>query len=72
MGNAFEPVPAAWSMTDEQFFRSTASLFPPEFLWGSGTLLATYDETAFDAAPVPVVRAAGLRQDTARRRRAAA
>ena len=72
MGNAFESVPAAWSKTDEHFFRATASLFPPQFLWGSGTLLATYDEAAYDAAPVPAVRAAGLRQDTTRRRRAAA
>ncbi len=73
MGNAFESVPAAWSMRDEQFFRSTADCFSPQFLFGSGTLLATYDETVPDDAPVTVpVRPAERRQDMTRRRRAAA
>jgi hypothetical protein len=31
------------SATDEQFYRSTADLFPPAFLGGAGALLATYD-----------------------------
>ena len=44
MNNPFESVRLMWSATDEQFFRSTADLFPPEFLWGSGRLLASYDQ----------------------------
>jgi hypothetical protein len=35
-----------------QFFRSRADLFPPEFLWGSGTLLASYDQDP-DQEPSP-------------------
>ena len=44
MTNPFESVRLMWSATDESFFRSTADLFPPQFLWGSGTLLASYDQ----------------------------
>jgi hypothetical protein len=29
---------------DEAFFRMTASLFPPPFLFGAGVLLGTYDD----------------------------
>ena len=52
MNNPFESVRGVWSATDEQFFRSTADLFAPEFLWGSGTLLASYDRD-LDQEPGP-------------------
>jgi hypothetical protein len=42
----------SWSAPDEQFFRSTAELFPPEFLWGSRRLLGGYDP-ASDQEPGP-------------------
>jgi hypothetical protein len=38
-----ESVPALWSETDERFFRVVAEVFPTSFLWGAGTLLASYD-----------------------------
>ena len=41
---ALEPSTSGW--TDERegvFFRITASLFPPEFLYGASVLLASYD-----------------------------
>jgi hypothetical protein len=43
MSNPLGSVRDLWSATDEQFFRSTAALFSPTFLWGAGTLLASYD-----------------------------
>ena len=52
MNKSSEPSRAAWSAADEQFFRCTADLFLPEFLWGSGTLLASYDEV-LDLGPAP-------------------
>ena len=52
MNTSSDSVPAAWSAADEQFFRCTADLFLPEFLWGSGTLLASYDEV-LDQEPTP-------------------
>ena len=30
--------------TDEQFFRLVVGLLPPEFLYGAGALLASYDD----------------------------
>jgi hypothetical protein len=63
MGKSFESVGAMWSVTDEHFFRFTADLFRPEFLWGAGALLGSYDQTddneqvpaalAFLGAPAP-------------------
>jgi hypothetical protein len=44
MNESAQSVHDAWSPADEQFFRCTADLFVPEFLWGAGTLLASYDE----------------------------
>ena len=42
-----EPVrTATWSAEDEQFFRITAELFQPSYLWGAGVLLASYDDEA--------------------------
>ena len=50
MNTIRETVPAVWSEADERFFRIVAEVFPTEFAWGAGTLLASYDlETA---APV--------------------
>jgi hypothetical protein len=52
MGKSFESVGAMWSATDEQFFRCTAGVFQPDFLWGAGALLGSYDLTG-DDEPVP-------------------
>jgi hypothetical protein len=56
MTTTTEAVPTAWTALDEGFFRVAADVFTPEFLWGAGAMLASYDldlETA--AAPSPVV-----------------
>jgi len=72
MAHPLESVRVIWSPTDEQFFHSTAGLFGPEFLWGAGTLLASYDED--DAHPPATTEApsvATVHQSAARRRAAA-
>ena len=35
---------ATWCDADEEFFRVIGSVLPPEFLYGAGALLASYDE----------------------------
>jgi hypothetical protein len=73
MNKSSDPVRAAWSDADEQFFRCTADLFLPQFLWGSGTLLASYDEVlAQEPTPTqaPVFTPARGRGVSARQRAA--
>ena len=46
-----------WTATDDQFFRTVAHVFPAEFVFGAGVLLASYDDDEVPAAPaVPVAR----------------
>lgn len=41
-----ENLPASWDdARDIPFFRITAALFTPEFCFGAGALLASYDDT---------------------------
>jgi hypothetical protein len=41
-----ENLPASWDdARDVPFFRITAALFSPEFCFGAGTLLASYDDS---------------------------
>lgn len=45
MANQFETIDAGWD--DEQdgaFFRLVADVFPAEFVYSAGVLLATYDD----------------------------
>jgi hypothetical protein len=53
MNKSAQSVHDAWSTADEQFFRCTADLFVSEFLWGAGTLLASYDD-ALHVEPGPM------------------
>ena len=44
-----------WTATDDTFFRTVAHLFPADFVFGAGVLLASYDEEPADpVAPPPV------------------
>jgi hypothetical protein len=43
MNTTRETVPAVWSEADERFFRVVAEVFPTDFVWGAGALLASYD-----------------------------
>jgi hypothetical protein len=74
MSNSLESVRVIWSSTDEQFFRVTAHLFPADFVWGSGVLLASYDDADAPRVPLsPSGRTARARsQDSAPLRRTAA
>lgn len=39
-----EAIPSMWvDERDDVFFRMTASLFPADFVYGAGVLLASYD-----------------------------
>ena len=60
MSNPLESVRVLWSVTDEQFFRIVAELFPPSYSAGAGVLLASYDPE-----PEPVQRAATLSRGAA-------
>ena len=43
---SIENLPATWDdARDIPFFRITAALFTPEFCFGAGTLLESYDDT---------------------------
>ena len=55
-----EHAAATLSAADEAFFRMTASLFAPSFLFGAGVLLGTYDDEdgPRTATPSPVVQGA--------------
>ena len=48
-----EDLPSSWDDDrDTAFFRITASLFSPEFTFGSSVLLASYDEVFEASAPL--------------------
>lgn len=55
MANHIESVRAAWSATDEHFFRIVHEVFGPTFLAGATVLLASYD-----ADPAPATAAAAM------------
>ena len=58
-----ETLPTSWDdARDLPFFRITDRLFTPDFCFGAGVLLASYDDT-LDEAATPV--AAGRRTVTA-------
>jgi hypothetical protein len=40
-----ERVPAAWTDSDETFFRAVSCAFPSDFLFGASVLLESYDAT---------------------------
>lgn len=42
---------SSFSATDEAFFRMTASLFPPHFVFGASVLLGTYDDEVESHVP---------------------
>ena len=48
-----ESVRVLWSATDEQFFRITAELVSPDFAFGAGVLLASYDPEPVPPDPRP-------------------
>ena len=46
----------SWTATDDEFFRTVAHVFPAEFVFGAGVLLASYDDEVLPAPAVPVAR----------------
>ena len=55
-----ENLPATWDdARDVPFFRITATLFTPEFCFGAGALLASYDDTTDFVPAAPVDQALG-------------
>ena len=62
--NSIESIPQVWDdERDGQFFRITTSLFDPQYCYGAGVLLASYDpedefaaETATQPPAVPAQR----------------
>jgi hypothetical protein len=56
-----ESIPTTWiDERDTAFFRITASLFPGEFTYGAGVLLASYDDGCLaDAASSTTLPSAG-------------
>jgi hypothetical protein len=62
MTSTIEAVPTVWTAGDEDFFRVAADLFAPNFLYGAGVLLGSYDPE-----PAPSPSASTLSTDPARR-----
>jgi hypothetical protein len=62
MTSTIEAVPTVWTAGDEDFFRVAAGLFAPAFLWGAGTLLASYDPEPV-SSPTSVVHSDSARTE---------
>ena len=62
MTTAIEAIPAEWSAADEDFFRIVGvEVLTPEFLFGAGALLASYDVETLPE-PLDVTPAANPRE----------
>ncbi len=44
MNHHLETIPTTWSDADERFFAVVKRVLPPQFLYGAGVLLASYDD----------------------------
>ncbi len=54
MNSHLESVPTHWTSADDNFFCLVSHVFDPDFLYGSGVLLASYDSGEPADSPTPV------------------
>ncbi len=65
MNHHLETIPTTWSDADERFFAVVKRVLAPQFLYGAGVLLASYDDEVAQlgtTSATPVTSAASTPQ----------